>query len=198
MANAQPYLKFGNGSARLNTSMLEIEKKYRLSDERRDLIVASLKAAGAVFEREDEEENTIYNGNVLAETGAIVRIRRTATHSVLTYKRRIEGLSAVKRQIEYETEISDPDAADKIVRGLSLTPRLVYEKRRRIWKFRKVEVVIDELPFGLFMEIEGSVSSIKEVEMLLDIEDLEAELDTYPRLTERLGKNVGGVIEARF
>ncbi len=178
--------------------MLEIEKKYRLSDLRRGLIVASLEAAGAVFEREDHEENTIYNGNVLAETGAIVRIRRTATHSVLTYKRRIEGPSVVKRQIEYETEISDPDAADKIVRGLSLTPRLVYEKRRRIWKFRNVEVVIDELPFGLFMEIEGSVSSIKEAEMLLDIEDFETEPETYPRLTERLGKNVGGVIEARF
>ncbi len=180
------------------TKMLEIEKKYRLSDERRSLIVADLEAAGAVFEREDHEENTIYAGGVLAETVAIIRIRRTATHSLLTYKRRIEDQSEVKQQIEYETEVSDADAADNIVRGLNLTPRLLYEKRRRIWKFRDVEVVIDELPFGLFMEIEGSISSIKEVEVLLGIEDLETEPETYPRLTERLGRDVRGVIEARF
>ena len=178
--------------------MLEIEKKYRLPEERRALVVASLEAAGGVFEREDREENTIYGGGVLADTGAIIRIRRTATHSFLTYKRRIEDQSEVKQQIEYETKVSDPEAADNIIRGLNLEPRLLYEKRRRIWKFRDVEVVIDVLPFGLFMEIEGSISSIKDVETLLGINDLETEPETYPRLTERLGREVTGVIEARF
>ena len=40
--------------------------------------------------------------------------------------------------------------------------------------------------------------SIKEAEMILGIEDLEVEHETYPRLTARLGKQVGGIIEARF
>ena len=75
---------------------------------------------------------------------------------------------------------------------------LVYEKRRKTWHFRDVELVLDELPFGLFMEIEGSITAIKEAEMLLDIEDFPAEHESYPRLTARFGKRNGDLIEARF
>jgi adenylate cyclase, class 2 len=178
--------------------MLEIEKKYRLPTERLDEIVAALDELGAVFEAEDFEENTIYNGEPLDRSGGIVRIRRTQRRSVLTYKRRLENQSGTKRQIEYETEIADPEAADLIVRELGLSPGLVYEKKRKIWHRRDVEIVIDHLPFGLFMEIEGSITAIKEVEMLLGIDDLEVEHETYPRLTARLGTRVGSVSEARF
>jgi hypothetical protein len=61
-----------------------------------------------------------------------------------------------------------------------------------------VEVVLDELPFGSFMEIEGPLTAIAEAEMLLGIEDLEVEHETYPRITARLGKLNNGIIEARF
>jgi hypothetical protein len=48
------------------------------------------------------------------------------------------------------------------------------------------------------MEIEGSLTGIKEAEMLLGIEDLETEHETYPRLTAQLGKKTGSMIESRF
>jgi adenylate cyclase class 2 len=178
--------------------MLEIEKKYRLTESRRDSIVTALRELGATFERDETEENTIYGGETLGAPGAIIRIRKTEHRSLLTYKRRIEDGSDVKQQVEYETEVSDADAADKIIRELQLTPRIVYEKRRSTWQFRGVEVVFDELPFGLFMEIEGSRTEIKEAELLLGIEDLETEHETYPRLTARMGTQVGGVVESRF
>jgi len=104
----------------------------------------------------------------------------------------------VKHQLEYETEIADAESLDSIVRELGLAPRLVYEKRRRKWKFRGTEVVIDELPFGLFMEIEGKITAIRETEMLLGAEELEPEPITYPRLTMQLGLDRDGVKEARF
>ena len=178
--------------------MLELEKKYRLSQNAREMVLAALKEMGAVFERDDTEENTIYGGDALASTGGIVRIRRTQHRTLLTYKRRVVDRSDVKQQVEYETEISDADAADAILREMRLTPALVYEKRRSTWRFRDVEVVIDELPFGLYMEIEGPRTAIKEAEMLLGIEDLDAEQETYPSLTARLGRKTGDVIEARF
>ena len=176
---------------------MEIEKKYRLTAARRDDVINALKEMGAVFERDEIEENMIYRGDILQE-GGMVRIRRTEQRSLLTFKRRTESGSDVKQQIEYETEISDAEAADKIVRELGLALKLIYEKRRSTWKLRQVEVVIDELPFGMFMEIEGSRTSIKEAEMLLGIEDLETEHETYPLLTARLGRKVGDVVEARF
>ncbi len=75
---------------------------------------------------------------------------------------------------------------------------MIYEKRRKTWSFRNVEVVLDELPFGLFMEIEGSIQGITEAEMLLDAEDFKVELETYPRLTMKQGIQNGQIIEAKF
>ena len=178
--------------------MLEIEKKYRLTPERRSKIEDSMKELGAQFVRDDVEENTIYGGEVLGQTASIVRIRRTRDRAILTYKRRIEDASDAKHQIEHESEVSDPESVAKILLELTLEPTLVYEKRRSVWKLRSVEVLIDELPFGLFMEIEGSLTGIKEAEMLLGIEDLETEHETYPRLTAQLGKKTGSMIESRF
>ena len=178
--------------------MLEIEKKYRLSRERWDEIAASLNAIGANFVGEDFEENTIYGGEALDRTGGIVRIRKTQDRALLTFKRRVENQTDVKQQIEHETEVSDIDAVAQILIELGLSPKLIYEKRRKTWRLRSIEIVLDVLPFGLFMEIEGSITAIKEAEMLLGIENLETEHETYPRLTARLGRQVGDKIEARF
>jgi adenylate cyclase class 2 len=183
--------------AGLTDGMLEIEKKYRLTAERRDAVAASLKQSGADFVGEDFEENTIFGGRLLGER-AIVRIRRTQDRSVLTFKRRIQNEGDVKQQVEYETEVSDADAAAKLLRELGLKPHLVYEKKRKTWKFRSVEIVLDELPFGLFMEIEGSITGIREAEMMLGLEDLVTEHETYPRLTAQFGMRAGEAIEARF
>jgi adenylate cyclase class 2 len=178
--------------------MLEIEKKYRLSQDRWNGIVALLKEIGADFVGEDFEENTIYSGEALENTGGIVRIRRTQDRALLTFKRRIEDQTDVKKQLEYETEVLDPDAAADIIAELGLRPKLVYEKRRKTWRFQKTVIALDELPFGLFMEIEGSITGIKQAEMLLELDDIKTEHETYPRLTSRLGKQIGEKIEARF
>ncbi|HEY3104501.1 MAG TPA: hypothetical protein VGJ69_12990, partial [Pyrinomonadaceae bacterium] len=74
-----------------------------------------------------------------------------------------------------------------------------YEKRRTRWQVGKAKVVIDELPFGLFMEIEASEKQIMRVEKLIDAGRLPAVIETYPSLTATLGKkNRQGIIEARF
>lgn len=177
--------------------MLEIEKKYRISEQQRSEVIEALAEFGAEYEGEDAEENTIYGGDALTE-GGVVRLRKTQDRAILTFKRRAENQSDAKHQIEYETQVSDADAAERIIRELGLRPKLVYEKRRQTWKLKSVEVVVDELPFGLFMEIEGSLTGIKEAEILLDIEHLEIVHETYPILTSQMGVSVGDVIEARF
>jgi adenylate cyclase, class 2 len=177
---------------------LEIEKKYRLSSTERDRIAESLAEFGAEFIGREFEENTIFSNDGLRERGAVVRIRNVGDRTILTYKRRVESEFDVKTQIEHETDVSDGSKTAAILDELGLRPHLVYEKFRSTWKFRSVEVVIDELPFGLFMEIEGAVTAIKEAELLLDIENLAVEHNTYPTLTGQHGKRVNDVIEARF
>lgn len=177
---------------------IEIEKKYRITPELRDEIVEMLDEFGAEFEGEDAEENTIFGNDDLIERKAVVRIRRTQGKSILTFKQRVAGTSDAKQQTEFESAVADPDAVTKIIEAIGLRRAIVYEKRRKTYKFRNVEIVLDELPFGLFMEIEGSISAIAEAEMLLGIEDLEVVHETYPWMTMRLGTKNGDVIEARF
>ena len=177
---------------------IETEKKYRLNEKQFEQIAEELKEIGAEFCGEDFEENMIFGGGGLNEKFAILRIRKTQDKTILTYKQRIENEFAVKQQIEHETEIKDGEAIEKIIESLGFIKSLVYEKRRKTWKFRQVEIVLDELPFGVFMEIEGSITAIAEAEMFIGAEDFETEHETYPRLTMRHGKRTGDLIEARF
>ena len=177
---------------------VEIEKKYRLTDEQFSAVQEALAEFGAEYVGEDFEENSIYGGGALDERRAILRIRRTAGKTFLTFKERIDNDLAIKHQTEHETAVDDAAELARIVEALGFEVRVVYEKRRKTWKFRSVEVVLDELPFGRFMEIEGTVMTIAEAEMLLGAEEFEAVHESYPALTWNLGQRKGNRVEARF
>jgi adenylate cyclase class 2 len=177
---------------------IEIEKKYRLTIERRKEIEQTLAEFGCTPLRDEFEENTIFSNEKLVEDRSIIRIRKTEKRSTLTFKERTESSSDAKHQIEFETVVADPEITKSILENLGLVAKLVYEKKRTTFKFRDTEVVLDELPFGRFMEIEGSLMAIAETEMLLGIEDLEVEHETYPRLSVKYGVERNGIVEARF
>ena len=59
-------------------------------------------------------------------------------------------------------------------------------------------MVLDELPFGLFVEIEGKITEIALIEMMLEMEDFVVEHNPYPKLAFHLGKERDGVMESRF
>jgi adenylate cyclase class 2 len=177
---------------------IEIEKKYRLTSDERVKVIEELINAKAKYVGEDFEENTLFMGEGFEEKNAVLRIRRIGDKTILTYKQRFRSNSPIKFQREDETEVSDADALTSIIIALGFMPSLIYEKKRQTWQMDGVEVVVDELPFGLFMEIEGDEEAIIEAEKKLGIEKFETEHDTYPNLTRKLGKQSGMVIEARF
>jgi adenylate cyclase class 2 len=181
---------------------VEIEKKYRLNADGYAGLALALERSNAAFTGEDLEENIIFNGGSLNEKQAVLRLRRTDKKTLLTYKERLPGHSGIKRQIEHETEVEDFETALRIFESLGYTPSLVYEKKRRTWRLAKVEIVLDTLPFGLYMEIEGTAEAIKKAEDMLGIGNpetrLETEHETYPQLTGKFGRKNGEIIEARF
>jgi adenylate cyclase, class 2 len=178
--------------------MIEIEKKFRLTKRQRETVLRRLAEVGASLEREDFEENILYNGQNLRLGSAVLRLRRVGDGATLTYKKRLPGASAIKQQREEETLVADPDAMAAILKSLGFTPALVYEKRRQTWRLGKTEIVIDVLPFGLFMEIEGKAAAIRAVERKLALKGLRVEHATYPQLTAKHGRVYDGLIEARF
>ena len=145
------------------------------------------------------EENTIYRGGNLEFGKRAMRIRRVNDEAILTFKQRLPTNSPIKHQQESETRVSDAAATHEILLALGFGPALIYEKRRTRWDVGKAKLVIDELPFGLFMEIEASELDIKRIEKLIDGGKLPAVHETYPSLAANFGKkNRKGIIEARF
>lgn len=177
---------------------IEVEKKYRLNEAQKSVVQRRLAEIGAEHSGEEFEENTLFGSRSLDLGNSVLRLRRAGTRTVLTHKRRLPGESAIKYQQENETVVEDGDAMLAILSGLGFFPTLTYEKFRDTWRVDDVEVVIDRLPFGLFMEIEGSEEAIASTEQKLEITELEAEHSTYPALARQHGKVTGEVIESRF
>lgn len=177
---------------------IEIEKKYRLTKDERERVIARLREIGAEFRGEEFEENTLYTGGIINLKNCVLRLRRVGGAAILTYKERFPSSSAIKHQREDETRVENAEALAAILEALGYTPAVIYEKRRATWCVAETEVVVDELPFGLFLEIEGAEQAIIEAERLLNLNEAEAEMSTYPQLTKKHGRKNGELIEARF
>jgi adenylate cyclase class 2 len=176
--------------------ILEVEKKYRIT--KRQLASLVQKLSIAEYVGEDFEVNTLYRHPVLDLGDAILRLRKVGKSGLLTHKERIPRSSGIKHQKETETRVDNPDAMAEILATLGFTPALIYEKFRRTWRMNRVEIVIDRLPFGLFVEIEGSERAIKSAETKLSMEEFRVEHATYPQLTLKHGRRQGDLVTASF
>lgn len=177
---------------------IEIEKKYHLGEKRLDEIVHRLVELGAIYDKEVFEVNYQHRGGQMDERGATLRLRKIGDFTVLTYKEKVRTENGTKKKIEFETSVSDVDAAEAIIERLGYRLTAVYEKRRKYWRLGGVEVVLDELPFGLYMELEGTADEIEKVQRKLGLKEIEYEPRGYPRLTIKYGKMNGGVAVAKF
>jgi len=177
---------------------IETEKKFRLDPKQYAKLPGRLKKIGARFAGEVFEENYLHRGGVLSNRDAVLRLRKTGEKSTLTYKESIRSVRDVKHKTEFETEVSDVNEMEEIIRKLGYRLSVVYEKRRQTWHLGNVEIVLDELPFGLYMEIEGTTRNIAIAEKKLGIKKLIPEARGYPRLTIKYGRMKKSVMEARF
>lgn len=87
----------------------------------------------------------------LTRTGRVLRVR-SAQAATMTYKQRT-GKRLTRREIEID--ISSADRATELLKGLGYEVILVYEKYREVFKVEDTEIMLDEIPFGCFVEIEG-------------------------------------------
>jgi adenylate cyclase class 2 len=178
----------------------EIEKKYRVTEGEAARLRAALRELGARDGGEVFEVNTLFAGNGLDAGRSALRLRQEGGRgAVLTYKERPGSEpEAIKRRHEIETEVADSDAASALLEALGYRPSLVYEKRRETFHLGGAEIVLDELPFGWFVEIEGEEIDILDAERRLELTTAEHVHETYPELTVRHGLREGERVEARF
>jgi adenylate cyclase class 2 len=84
----------------------------------------------------------------------VLRLRQDqAIH--LTYKGPASSQQGVRVRTEIEFAVDDFEKARRFLEVLGYQVALMYEKYRTTYVFGGVEILLDELPFGDFVEIEG-------------------------------------------
>jgi len=137
---------------------LEVEVKFFVSS--LQAVRARLVEAGA-----DLVAPRIYERNVRYDTSdeqllkrlELLRLRQDSRVR-LTFKGPAaeDEQSEAKVREEIEIEVSDYARMDLILRRLGFIPMQIYEKYRETYHWQGVEIVLDEMPFGEFVELEGA------------------------------------------
>jgi len=150
---------------------LEIEVKFLVRDlkvvRQRLLRAAAKKHKTRIFEN-NIRYDTPWDSLILQ--GKLLRLRMD-TSARLTYKgfpkETIESEARVREELEIEVE--DFDLTATLLEHVGFERRQVYEKYRETFRMDGVEIVLDEMPFGDFVEIEGEGSEIRAAAAKLDL-----------------------------
>jgi adenylate cyclase class 2 len=127
----------------------------------------------------------------LSSEGKMLRLRRD-TRARMTYKGPgiSEGGANLRQELEFT--VSDFNTAQALFEALGYQVYAMYEKYRTTYQVGSLEVVLDELPTGDFVEIEGSdAESIQYMAQQLGLRWERRILDSYMVLFERTRQNLG-------
>lgn len=143
--------------------MTEIELKFEIKDKK--TIVSSLIKLGFKIKKEKTYEKTVMFDNpqkIMQTTDGRVRLRQTGKKIEFSYKKPITR-EGIKKEIEYEVEVSDFKKMTKILEMMEFTQTTSYERYRTEFEKNGVKATIDEFPFATFLEIEGPENKIKNI-----------------------------------
>ena len=165
----------------------ELEVKFYLQDLPR--MENRLVEAGAqliqprVFERNLRFDTL--DGSLTREQ-RVLRLRQDV-RAHLTYKGPADPQVAVSARQEIEFGVDDFNAAQQLLEALGYQVSVMYEKFRTTYHFQATEVVLDEMPFGNFLEIEGpDADTIRQAAIALELNWDGRCTDSYMSLFERL------------
>jgi adenylate cyclase class 2 len=165
----------------------EIEAKFLLPGldavRRRVLDLGGIEMKARAFER-----NLLFDtpDGRLRKAKEILRLR-LGQEATLTFKRR---RGDIEEREEIEVRIEDPETLRALLEALHFQVVFIYEKYRQVLELDQVSVMLDELPFGDFAEVEGP--SMEQVRRLCGRLGLQWErrlLASYQMLFETLVVN---------
>lgn len=172
---------------------LEVEVKFVVND--LDIMRERLAAAGAllvaprVYERNVRFDTA---GDALLRRSELLRLRQD-TRARLTFKGLAaeDATSEAKVREEIELEVGDFERMSAILTRLGFAPAQVYEKFRETYHLGEVEVVLDELPFGYFVELEGPAGALPPAAAALGLDWSKRVLTNYLELMEQCRRTFG-------
>jgi adenylate cyclase class 2 len=140
---------------------LEIEVKFYLRDiesMQRRILALGAESRGRIFEsnvRYEDENST------LIKKKSLLRLRRAAK-TTLTFKSSPQVASTQFKVFnELEVAVSDFESMNQILQKLGFHPEQIYEKWRETLRLDQTWFYLDTMPYGTFLEIEGSEKDIR-------------------------------------
>jgi adenylate cyclase class 2 len=169
---------------------LEIECKIHLPG--LEFIAPRLQSANAQVVRPRLYENNTRYENPAGDftpRDIVLRLRQD-DRARLTFKRPVENAlktAGSSTRLELETIVEDFAVMDAILRELDFRPFMIYEKYRTTYHLPEVgeaELMLDEMPFGLFLEVEGTPTAIDHALQRLGLADMPRIIASYAELFE--------------
>ncbi|MEK6754091.1 MAG: class IV adenylate cyclase [Chloroflexota bacterium] len=127
--------------------------------------------------------------NDLRKNSKVLRLRQD-TKARFTFKgpsEELEGGVLTRKEIEFV--VGDFDSAKQFLEALDFEPIVFYEKFRATFELNNTHIMLDELPYGEFVEIEGEdAQSIQNISNLLGLDWNQMVKAGYHALFERVTK----------
>lgn len=173
------------------TNNKEVEVKFKIQNKeeiRKKLINIGGETKGEFFQRGIPLDTP--NGD-LHRKGIFLRVRSGGVNTLTVKKKFKEDNSRYKERDEFEVEVSSIEKTIIILENLGFKKLRVIEKYREEFKFPNVTVVLDRLPFGNYMEIEGTEEEIEKMIVLLGFTNSQRITQTYWALNQKYWKEKG-------
>ncbi len=180
----------------------EIEVKFQLK--KREKVIEKIKSMNGHLIKKPVFQRTygfFYADGSNIEKGLFPRVRvdnpgEKDSSSIFTLKVKEKEDNNYFRRKEYETVVNNYEAIINSLKELGFVDIRIFDKIREEWEIPgcEVEITIDSLPFGDFIEIEGEEKNIEEAIKRIGIEGeriTKAYLGVYQDWCKKNGKSIG-------
>ena len=117
----------------------------------------------------------------MAKQGTSLRLRRDGARVQMTVKGPVLA-GPVKTREEFETPVGDASTVEQMLGMLGFRAVFRSQKYREEYAVDAARIAIDEAPFGVFVEIEGSEADIHQVSGRLGRSPADYRLESYMAL----------------
>ncbi len=174
----------------------EIEVKFLVKDlARLELRIKAL--GGKLIQPRVKETNLRFDTaqGELTHDHRVLRLRQDQQVR-LTYKGPAQVNHTVSVREEIEVEVSSFEDTKSLLEALGYQTYMLYEKFRTTYSLGDVLVTLDELPFGLFSEIEGpNAARLQEMAESLWLDWSFRSMDSYSAIFERVKAACGWTMQ---
>ena len=160
--------------------MEKIEKEIKVKVANyKDLLERLLRDGAFILNKSKEKTFRLYTPNMdLEKRGVFLRVR-SGSKNTITMKEKIGEDKNVRSRKETEFEINDVDKMAYIFEKLGFTYIRIMEKYRVNLQYKGAVLSLDEMPFGMFLEIEGTEEQIETITTELGYSANDKVLGTY-------------------